>query len=174
MISPKISREFSLIWAIALGIPLLALPAESAEQIVLKYSIFRRSLSVAELTIFAETGEPSPSLERILAKTGQDPAAVREVLTRAIAVDLLLLDRIVNSPLGNIVLDRVAEIIHTPSGNTNRQALRAALILSASDDGKITLLETLQNYPTREVEVEIDRLQEAYRQLNWLLILLPK
>jgi Alpha/beta hydrolase of unknown function (DUF1400) len=32
--------------------------------------------------------------------------------------------------------------------------LRAALVVSASKDRQITLIEVIQNYPTKEVEVE--------------------
>ena len=37
---------------------------------------------------------------------------------------------------------------------------------TASGDGNITLIETIQNYPTAVVEVEGDRLESAYRQLR--------
>jgi len=39
------------------------------------------------------------------------------------------------------------------------------LVLSASSDNEITLLETIKNYPTTEVDVEGDRLVEAYGKL---------
>ncbi|MDJ1169932.1 alpha/beta hydrolase [Roseofilum sp. BLCC_M154] len=152
--------------AIAFFSPLISLPSWSAERIVFKYSVFRRSLSVAELTTFADTGEMTPALKRNLQTLGQNPEELRTLLTAPITIDILFLDRVLNSTIGRKILDRVAEIVHTPSQSSNTQALRAALILSASNDGEITLLETLQNYPTPDVEVEGERLIEAYEQLN--------
>lgn len=152
--------------AIALFSPLISLPSWSAERIIFKYAPFRRSLSVAELTTFADTGEMTPALKRNLQTLGQNPEELRTLLTAPITIDILFLDRVLNSTIGRKILDRVAEIVHTPSQSSNTQALRAALILSASNDGEITLLETLQNYPTPDVEVEGERLIEAYEQLN--------
>ncbi|MDB9517966.1 alpha/beta hydrolase [Roseofilum reptotaenium CS-1145] len=159
-------KSWIAIFAIALTSPLISLPGWGAERVVFKYSVFRRSLSVAELTTFAETGEMTPALQRNLQTLGQNPEDFRTVLTAPISVDVLFLDRALNSTIGRKILDRVAEIVHTPSQGANTQALRAALILSASEDGEITLLETLQKYPTPEIEVEGARLIEAYNELN--------
>ncbi|PSB61773.1 hypothetical protein C7B61_15450, partial [filamentous cyanobacterium CCP1] len=41
-----------------------------------------------------------------------------------------------------------------------------ALILSASNGGRVSLLEVLQNYPTREIHVNGDRAVNAYRQIH--------
>ncbi|MGV0105843.1 alpha/beta hydrolase [Nostoc sp. DSM 114160] len=73
-----------------------------------------------------------------------------------------------NSQIGNIILDRVSQVISTPSQRANRQALRAALVLAANQDGQVSLIEIIKNYPTNEVEVDGDRLQGAYRQLRRL------
>ncbi|MES1021950.1 alpha/beta hydrolase [Gloeocapsa sp. BRSZ] len=141
--------------------------ANAAERVVLRYRIFRQSLSVAELAQFAETGELSRSLRSNLARAGQDPATVRRYLTEPVKVNPVFLDRLLNSPVGNALLDEISQVIYTPSRRADRQALRAALVLSARD-GQVSLIEVLQNYPTREVQVDGDRLEIAYRQLRRL------
>ena len=168
----------SLILSIALAIALSGGRAFAAEQVVLKYRIFRSSISVKELTNFAQTGELSTSLRVNLALAKQNPKAIRQYLTQPVAVNIRLLDRLLNSPVGNVVLDQISEAIHTPSRKADRQALRAALILSASRDypdssgqnsrNTISLIEIIQNYPTSEVEVEGEVLERAYRQLSQL------
>ncbi len=161
-----------------LAIALSSGSAFAAEQVVLKYRIFRSSISVKELTNFAQTGELSTSLRVNLALAKQNPKAIRQYLTQPVAVNIRLLDRVLNSPVGNVVLDQISEAIHTPSRTADRQALRAALILSASRDypdssgqnsrNTISLIEIIQNYPTSEVEVEGEVLERAYRQLSQL------
>lgn len=146
----------------------LSTPAFAAERVVLKYGIFRESLSVEELSTFAETGEVSPLLKVNLALARQDPKAIRQYLTQPVKVNAVFLDRALNSQIGNIILDRVSQVISTPSQRANRQALRAALVLSANQDGQVSLIEIIKNYPTNEVEVDGDRLQGAYRQLRRL------
>ena len=147
----------------------------AAETVLLKYRIFRESIAVKELTTFAQTGELSTSLRVNLALAKQEPKTIRKYLTESVAVSPVLLDRVLNSPIGNVVLDQIGEAIHTPSRKADRQALRAALVLSASSDrngsgakNSISLIEVIQNYPTSEVEVEGEVLERAYRQLRQL------
>jgi hypothetical protein len=158
---------------VSLCLLLYGIPAFAAERVVLKYRIFRESLSVSELSMFAQTGKLSSSLSSNLASSGQNPQQVRKYLTEPVKVNLLILDKILNSPVGNAVLDQLSQVIHTPSTKADRQALRSALVLSASKDEKITLIEIIQNYPASEVEVDGDRLALAHRQLQILQGNLP-
>jgi Alpha/beta hydrolase of unknown function (DUF1400) len=139
----------------------------AAEQVVLKYRIFRQSLSVRELTTFAQTGELSSSLRVNLALARQEPQKIRQYLTATVKAEPILLDRVLNSPIGEVLLDEISKTIYTPSRQADRQALRAAIVLSAGDR-QLSLLEILQNYPTTVVEVDGDRLESAYNQLRRL------
>ena len=168
------SLLLSLIFALSLSNG----SAFAAENVLIKYRIFRESISVQELANFSQTGELSTSLRVNLALAKQNPKAIRQYLTQPVAVNLRLLDRVLNSPVGNVILDQISDAIHTPSRKADRQALRAALILSASRDypdssgqnsrNTISLIEIIQNYPTSEVEVEGEVLERAYRQLSQL------
>ncbi|BAS54527.1 hypothetical protein NIES2135_02180 [Leptolyngbya boryana NIES-2135] len=144
---------------------LLSKSAIAAERVIFRYKILQESVSVPELATFAETGQASPDLQTYFRLSGQKPETVRQTLTRPIKVNPIVLDRVLNSPVGNTVLDQLGKAIQTPKGGAERQALRGALAVSASD-GRLTVLEILQNYPTQEVVVDGDRIEEAYRQLN--------
>ncbi|MEG4492765.1 alpha/beta hydrolase [Microcoleus sp. D3_18_C4] len=158
-------KRWTLFLAAGAGIVFYSNAAEAAEKVVLKYSVIRMTLPVSELEIFAETGQMSPALEMLLGKAKKDPEAVRNSLTRSVKVSQSFLDRTLNSKVGEIILDEVGQVIRTPSGNANREALREALVLSATNDNEITLLEAMKNYPNSEVYVEGDRLVEAYGKL---------
>jgi hypothetical protein len=167
------------LWAVpALGVAGLVAwiatgQAIAAEQVLLKYSILRETVSVAELTALAERGELSSGLRTNLSLAGQNPAEVRKALSRTVKVNPLLVDRLLNSRAGNLVLDEISTVIHTPSGRGDRQALRGALTLATADDGQVSLIEVIQKYPTQEVQVEGDRLVDAYRQIQALSGQLP-
>mgnify|MGYP000379913977 CR=1 FL=1 len=143
---------------------LSALPAGAAEQIVFKYGPIARSVPVSSLRQLAETGRAPADLKAYLEMAEQDPQKVSETLTRPYAVSPTQLDQLLNSPLGNTMLDEAGEIVHPPANRANRQAIRSALVLDASQDGKITILDTLENYPTDTVEIEGERLLEAYQK----------
>lgn len=163
-----LSLRRALVLMATASILLFSTSAIAADQVVLKYRILRKSISVEELSAFAETGELSKSLRINLALARQDPKAVRRYLNQPVKVNVILLDRLLNSPVGNLILNEVTEVVHTPSGKADRQALRSALVISASRDSNISLIEIIQNYPTQVVQVEGDRLESAYRQLRRL------
>ncbi len=151
---------------VALGLGIFApRPALGADWVRLNYRGFSRRVPVALLTALAETGESSGVLQGLLNQAGQNPEELRSLLVRPLPADPILLDRSLNSLPGEWVLDYVGQSIHTGRGTANRQALRSALVLSASDDKQITLLEVLQNYPTEEVVLEGDNIQVAYNRL---------
>lgn len=158
-------ERWTLFLAAGAGIVFYSSAAVAAEKVVLKYSAIRMTLPVSELETFAETGQMSPGLEMLLGKAKKDPETLRRHLTRPLKVSQSFLEQALNSKLGAIVLDEVGQVIRTPSGTENQEALRAALVQSASKDNEITLLEAMKNYPTTEVYVEGDRLVEAYSKL---------
>ncbi|MEG3974585.1 alpha/beta hydrolase [Microcoleus sp. herbarium8] len=157
--------RWTLFLAAGAGVVFYSSAAAAAEKVVLKYSVIRMTLPVSELEVFAGTGKMSPGLEMLLSQAKQDPEAVRRNLTRPVKVNQRFLDGTLNSKVGEIILDEVGQVIRTPSGNANREALKSALVLSATNDNEITLLEAMRNYPLAEVYVEGDRLVEAYGKL---------
>jgi Alpha/beta hydrolase of unknown function (DUF1400) len=145
-----------------------SLPGRAAETVILKYGILRESLTVPELTTFAETGAMSAGLQAHLKLAHQSPEVVQKYLTQTVRINPILLDRALNSPVGNLILDEVSQAVKTPAGAADRQALRGALILSAQPDSNISILEVLQNYPTQDVLIDGDHLVQTYNQLNIL------
>jgi len=150
----------------------ISIRANAAQSIVFKYLILQETLSVSELTTFAETGEVSHHLQFYLGATEYDQeqnsaqVKLRDALTQEVKIDGVLLYRALNNPAGELLLNKVSQIIRTPSNRANVPSLRSALVTSALEDNQITLLEVLQNYPTSEVVVEGERLVEAVEELN--------
>jgi hypothetical protein len=145
---------------------LFANTAFAAERVVFKYGAFRESIPVADLETLATTGESSPLLEGYMRLAKTEPEKVQKLLTREIKIDVRTLDRMLNTSLGELALDKIGEAIQTPAQTANREALRSALILSASEDGKISLIEALKNYPTTEVHVEGKKIAAVMRQFG--------
>ncbi len=145
---------------------LFATPTLAAEKVLFRYGPAARSIPVNDLREFADTGKSTRKLRSYLKLSRQDPDKVQDILTKPVAIDPLKLDRLLNSSLGNVLLDEVGEVIHTPADRANRQALRSALILDASVDQQITLIDTLEEYPTSQVEVEGERLVSVIQKFN--------
>jgi hypothetical protein len=165
----KFAWQLSLIALLGLtglGMAIFPAGAIASERIVLKYLVFRRSVAVDDLTEFAATGKTTRPLRTYLRMSGQNPEEIRKTLTDEVQVNVVVLDRVLNSPVGDVVLEQLGQYIYTPSQQEDKKAMRSALILSASNDSRISLLEIMQNYPTQEVHIDGNRIREAYQQLE--------
>jgi hypothetical protein len=164
------------LWFILSGVMLVAVCPSllAAESAIIRYSILEQSVSVPELSRLSETGELSPSLSAQLKMANQNPEEFRRLLNQKIPVDPVLLSKMLNSFIGESLLDYATEVIHTPSRSASRQALRGALVTSALDDHKIQLIEVLENYPTAEVYVEGDRLVSLLNRIDGVMASLPR
>ncbi len=149
--------------SLATGTLAIGTSAQAAEKIVLKYGFLQQSVPVADLTTFAETGDRA--VLESYGVSGDESQKIRNTLTQQIPIDVRTIDQGLNNPIGDAVLDKVGEAIQPPTGGASRQSLRAALVLSASDDGKVSLLEVIQKYPTSEVHVDVAKLAKAYSQV---------
>jgi hypothetical protein len=140
--------------AIATVIIILPVPAIAAETINFSRGIASQSVSLEELMTFAKTGESSPALDFLLKFTGHNPEVIRLLLVQEIPISAATASYLLNSPLGDYILDRASAVVNTGASKGNREALRGALIESAEGDGKVSLLEVWDNYPTKEVVVD--------------------
>lgn len=129
-------------------------PAIAAEKINFNYGLASQSVSIEELATFANTGEISPSLATLFELTEHNPRLIRLLLQQEITLDIVTASDMLNSFVGEYILDRASNIVNSGASRGNREALRGTLIASADDDGKISLLEVWRNYPTKEVIVD--------------------
>lgn len=152
---------------VALGLGMLAPGrAIAADEVVLTYGIVQRSVAVEELSALAQEGEVSRSLKSYFEQADVTADDVREVLTDEVAINGVMLERNLNNVLGDALLDRVSEVIYPEPRSSGRGAMRAALVLSAVDDDRISLIEVLENYPTSVVYVDGNRLETVYNDIT--------
>ena len=130
------------------------IPDPISENIIISIGPIRPSFAVSDLTYFAETGIMPNGWRFYLNVAGITAEEFRTALTTEVDVDLMFMDDWLNNILGEYLLFQVGQIIHNPSRDSNIQALRSALILSAADDGKLSLLEFVRNYPSTNVVLE--------------------
>jgi Alpha/beta hydrolase of unknown function (DUF1400)/Acyl-coenzyme A:6-aminopenicillanic acid acyl-transferase len=141
-------------------------PTLANKSIVFQFGPLGRSISLADLTRFAETGELSRGWRFFLNVAGINPDDIRAALNRPVSADLQFLDRNLNNLLGEFLLYQVGQVVHTPSDTANIQAMRSAIIGSASTDGQLSLLEILQQYPTQQVQINGLRLARIGRNAS--------
>jgi hypothetical protein len=159
----------SLVSGLAMGLLMSTGKAIAADRVVLTYGLISMDIPIEDLANFAESGEESDELSRLLDVAGQDPEVLRSTLTEPVNLSPTVVDFALNTPPGEWVLDRVSETIHPASGEAGRLALRSALIGASADDNEITLIEVMQLYPSPDIVVQGDRLLETYNRLYEVL-----
>lgn len=172
MAEAKISRWFrqvaiaicSAAMAIALNPPL----ASSSEQVIFTYGGLTQSVSLEELQNFADTGEVSPALDTLLKHGKQNPFIMRWILKQEFPADTKLISDLFNTAPGEYILSQTSNVVSAKTERANVKALRGALISSASDNNRVSLMELLANYPTPDVYVNgklLARVRGSFNQL---------
>lgn len=141
----------------------------AAEEVMLRYRGLNRTVAVVDLANLATTGEAPTRLSDLLDQVSLSPATLQSVLAHNVTTDVVVLDKALNSLPGEWLLDQLGQAIRPVSGEASRQALRSALVLSASDDGALTLLEILQAYPAETVVLEVEQIQSFMERMETFL-----
>ena len=146
--------------ALALGLGCTPSPSQAAERVVLVSGAFRRSIPISEFETLATTGQANGLLGDLLRLGKQNPKQVSKLLNEQVSLPVPLVSRLLNTRIGEAVLDRVAVIVHpTRSPQDGIPALRSAVVLGiAEGDGKLSAIGFLKAYPTREMAVNIPAL----------------
>ena len=144
--------------------------ANAAEEIKIIYNIFSRTIKVNSLKTFAQEGNATKKLKKILKATGSTNKEVRSVLNQNFEVPISIASKLVYSEIGNVFLTRLSSIIHTPRANDERTgmlALRASIIQGIKlGEGKINLIKFFEGYPTKTVILDVNALSKVMNKVE--------
>jgi predicted dienelactone hydrolase len=127
------------------------LPAKAAEKIYFQYGPIVETLEVSSLETFVETGVIPPDLQfyfKFLKADQEEQQRFRQVLKSSIKVNLVPISQFLYTPLGENFLNQFGSYIRTDPNINGKYALRAAIILAASDPKGLSLLNLFRKYPT--------------------------
>lgn len=138
---------------------------QAAQTIVLRRGSVTRSLDVADLKTFNETGKISPTLEnaaRIL--TPQQKTLAQNVLKANYKLDAVAASDFLDTKVGNNLASLLAST--TPrSDNVGVLNVKTALILGASPQG-LSLLGFIEAYPEQILDIDVDRVFQILGSFN--------
>ena len=144
--------------------------ADAAEEIKIIYSIFSRTIKVNSLKNFAEEGNSTKKLKKILKATGSTDKEIRSVLNRGFEIPITIASKLLYSEIGNIFLTRLSAIIHPPKADdekTGMLALRASVVQGIKiGDGKINLINFFEGYPTKTVILDVNALSKVMNKVE--------
>ncbi len=146
--------------AISLLIPSVTLPRPTfaAQRIYASYAALERSISIDALELYAKEGKVNDDLAAYVKYA--DPKVMvqlRRVLLARIDIDPVAVSQFFYTPQGEVLLQRVGQIIQTESRQTGVYALRSALVLAAADSEGLTLLNVLRYFPSNSMRIDLKR-----------------
>lgn len=157
--------------ALAVGVVAVDLgrsqPVQGAEYLQIDFGLLGVAVPVADLRTFAETGIAPESLNVYLQYL--PPSArnqFREVLNRRYSVSPVAVSQVTYSSIGEDFLTRLGSIIQTAAGLNGSQAMRAALILSASAPEGISILGILEAFPAAGIHIDGGRLLTLQQEVS--------
>ncbi len=145
-------------------------PALSAERVSISLGILGDSFQVSSLETFAQTGKIEPDLRdyfRLL--DDEQEAQFREALNTSADVSVVAVAQFLYSPQGEILLQRLGQVIQSEARQPGFFAIRAALILAAAEPGGLTPLNVVRKFPTTGVRISLGRGWEIAQELNDLV-----
>lgn len=149
---------------------LVAAPVAAAERIYASYAVLERSISIAALEAYAKQGKIDEDLAVYLQYIPpQQRSQLQEALLVRADISPVTVSQFLYTPQGEIVLERLGQVIQTGSRQPGRYAIRAALILAASEPEGLTLLNFLRKFPTHGIRVDLARAQLLAAQLQQII-----
>ena len=135
-----------------------AAPALGAEKIYITYGPLEVSVPIASLELFAKEGKVDTNLDGFAqyAKPAQ-LAEIRSALQARAEISPVTIAQFLYTPQGEVLLERLGRVIQTKARQPGFYAIRAALILAASDPEGLTILNVLQKFPTYGIRIDISR-----------------
>jgi hypothetical protein len=135
----------------------LQAPSQAASRVAFRYGPFQRSVPVAALREYAETGEASPELRSILRRVpAGNRDAVRQLLQVTLPVNVVTVDRFLRTPQGQGIVSQIANIT-IRKDQAGEQAARGALIVGTARPGGLGVLSFLESYPSSTVVLNLPR-----------------
>ena len=143
---------------------------KSAEDIKIIYSVFSRTITIDSLKDFAEKGDTSNKLRRILNATGSSDAEIQSILSKNFEIPITIASKLINSEIGTIFLTRLSSVIHPSKANDERTgmlALRSSVIKALYlGDEKINLINFFESYPTRTIVLNVNALSKVMNKVE--------
>ena len=128
------TKKWQNILLLSLSCLCFSLPSVAAERINIIWQSLRLTLEVNSLEQFADEGVINQELDFYLQTAGLDDEqrkSLREILVIQYPIDGVQLSKFLNTPTGEILLERLGILVSLPGGRNGKYLLRGALIQAA-------------------------------------------
>jgi len=157
--SPNLTaaKIFSWLGALAIGAVNLT-PAKAAERIEFSYGALEIGVSVEELETYSKEDRIGKELNFFLSRVSEsDRQYVKEFLTLRADFEPLQVSQFFYSAVGKQIIDYLGDLVQTDGNLNGAKAIRAGLILAASDGDGLSALNFVKKFPSRTMHLDVGR-----------------
>lgn len=167
--NPLIQLKTALSFAIVSAL-LQAGAALGADQITITYGLLERSIAVDSLEQYAVDGTLPKDLRgytQFLNDVQQ--AQLRQALLARANLSVVTVAQFLYTEQGEILLQRLGEVVRTDSNQSGFYATRSALILAAAEPDGLTALNVLKQFPLSNIRIDLSRTLQILSDLQTLI-----
>lgn len=130
-------------------------PSLAAEKISFSLPLFGEfNVSVDSLAVFAKEGKITKEFTFYAKRLHPDTLAqLRKLLRQEFDIHPSFISKLTNASIGNRFLEQMGEVVYTHPERNGIYAIRAAVILAASDSEGLTVINIMRHFPTKEIQV---------------------
>ncbi len=144
--------------------------APAAERLTISYGLLERSISLDGLIDYADKGLLD---DELYVYTRYVKPEQRERLRRTLRLksdlSVVAVSQFLYSPQGQILLQRLGEVIQPESRDNGLYAIRAAVILAAADAEGLTPINVLRRFPTPGIRIDLQKTLQLADALDDLI-----
>ena len=135
-----------------------AAPALGAERIYVTYGPVEVSVPIESLALFAKEGKIDSNLDGFAQYANESQLAdIRSALQAKAEISQVTIAQFLYTPQGEVLLRRLGRLIQTKARQPGFYAIRAALILAASDPEGLTIVNVMRKFPTYGIRIDLAR-----------------
>ena len=161
-------RRHKLLIAIATlsSILIFQSPTHPAEEIKLNLSILEFKIEVADLEMFAESGNISDRLNFYLKRISPEQReSFQEFLQQSYDVDPVFVYRFSRTSVGTKLLERLGDIVQIPENINGFYGLRAAIVKAAAYPEGVNFINFLKSFPT-DIKLNLKEVLQLAKNIN--------
>ncbi|HEY9642312.1 MAG TPA: alpha/beta hydrolase [Coleofasciculaceae cyanobacterium] len=159
------------LWMVPIAsVVLTASSALAADRVTISYGLLERSISINSLDIYAKEGRITEDFEKYTRYLNPDQLLqLRQILLAKSDLSSVAVSQFLYTDQGEVLLNRLSEVIRTETNLPGFYAIRAALILAAAEPDGLTVVNVLKQFPLTSVRIDLGRSLKILGDLEILI-----
>ena len=143
--------------------------ANATETVKIQYQDKYAIVTINDFSRFARNGVIPQSIQNLFDSTNKIPSDISSILNKELKISAKFVNSFIDSSIGDFVLGGLAEVINNSSSRGDLTNVRSTLVAAYEDDNRVSLIELIERYPQREIQVNVTNLEGTYNKISGIV-----